>query len=333
MPGGTLKLSEKEHGVASWVFEHNQPAGQFTSNLPLSEALYLPLATPAGTVGVLGVRLSQTTEPNLEQKNLLEAFARQASLVLDRQRLHDVAQQAHLAEESERLSKTLLDSISHEMRTPIAAITGAASGLSDPGLNARPELNSALVGEIKEAVTRLNRLVGNILDIARVESGHVKPKLDWCDVGDLVNVTVKSLQKELTGRQVDIMLAADLPLVRMDFVLMEQALTNLLLNAAVHTPAGVPIRISAAVRNGELALGVADKGPGIPTESLPKIFDKFYRAPGAATGGTGLGLSIVKGFVEAQHGRVEAGNPPGWGATFTIYLPIGEPPAFPGEPA
>ncbi len=333
MPGGTLNVSEKEHGVASWVFGHNQPAGQFTSNLPLSEALYLPLATPAGTLGVIGVRLSQTATPNLEQNNLLEAFARQASLVIDRQRLHDVAQQAHLAEESERLSKTLLDSISHEMRTPIAAITGAASGLSDPGMNGRPGLTGAFVAEIKEAVTRLNRLVGNLLDIARVESGHVKPKLDWCDVGDLVNVTVKSLRKELTDRKVDIMLAADLPLVRMDFVLMEQALTNLLLNAGVHTPPATPIRVAATAGNGELALSVVDGGPGIPTEALPKLFGKFFRAPGAATGGTGLGLSIVKGFVEAQHGRVEAGNPPGGGAKFTIYLPLGEPPAFPGEPA
>jgi two-component system sensor histidine kinase KdpD len=194
-------------------------------------------------------------------------------------------------------------------------------------------MNRALVAEIREAVTRLNRLVGNILDIARVESGHVKPKPDWCDVGDLVNVTVKSLQKELTGRQVDIMLAPELPLVRMDFVLIEQALTNLLLNAVVHTPPTAAIRVSASARDGELALSVADQGPGIPTDALPRIFDKFFRAPGAATGGTGLGLSIVKGFVEAQQGRVEAGNPPGGGATFTIYLPIGEMPAFPGEAA
>jgi two-component system sensor histidine kinase KdpD len=333
MAGATLKLSEKEHAVASWVFEHNQPAGQFTTNLPLSEALYVPLTTPAGTLGVIGVRLSQTTAPSLEQTNLLEAFARQASLVIDRQRLHEVAQESHLAEESERLSRTLLDSISHEMRTPIAAITGAASGLADPGLNGQPGLVNAFIGEIKEAVTRLNRLVGNLLDIARVESGHVTPKLDWCDVGDLVNVTVKSVQKELTGRKLDIMLDQDLPLVRMDFTLMEQALTNLLLNAAVHTPPATPIRVAASAKNGELALSVTDKGPGIPADALARIFDKFFRAPGAATGGTGLGLSIVKGFVEAQHGHVEAGNPPGGGAAITMYLPVAEQPIFPGEPA
>ncbi len=289
MADATLKLSEKEHAVASWVFEHNQPAGQFTTNLPLSEALYVPLTTPAGTLGVIGVRLAQTAAPSLEQTNLLEAFARQASLVIDRQRLHEVAQESHLAEESERLSRTLLDSISHEMRTPIAAITGAASGLSDPGLNGQPGLANAFIGEIKEAVTRLNRLVGNLLDIARVESGHVTPKLDWCDVGDLVNVTVKSVQKELTGRKLDIMLAQDLPLVRMDFTLMEQALTNLLLNAAVHTSPGTSIRITASAKNGELALSVADKGARHSdrraAENLRQIFPRSGRRHGGNRAG------------------------------------------------
>ncbi|HEX4646890.1 MAG TPA: ATP-binding protein, partial [Verrucomicrobiae bacterium] len=292
---------------------------------------YLPLATPAGVLGVIGVRLPQTSPPNLDQNNLLEALVRQAALVLDRQRLHNAAQQAHLAAESERLGKALLDSISHEMRTPIAAITGAVGALSDAGLAAQPGFAGTLLGEIREAVGRLNRLVGNLLDIARVESGHVKPKLDWCDVADLVNVTAKSLAKELAGRKLEIVISPKMPLVRMDFVLMEQAMANLLLNAATHTPAGTPVQISAQARNNELALAVADYGPGIPPDSVARIFDKFYRAPGARTGGTGLGLSIVKGFIEAQGGRVEAENRPGGGAAFTLYLPINEAPLFPGE--
>ena len=255
---------------------------------------------------MVGVRLPQTKPPNLEQSNLLEAFVRQAALVIDRQRLHDAAQQSQLAAESERLSKTLLDSISHEMRTPIAAITSAASALGDANLTAQPGFSEALVGEIKEAVARLNRLVGNLLDITRVESGHVKPKLDWCEAGDLVNVTVKSLRKELAGHKVETVIAPQIPLVRMDFVLMEQALTNLLLNAAFHTPAGTPIQVGAPRGKGRTGVDRGGQGPGIPPESLAKIFDKFYRAPGALTGGTGLGLSIVKGFVEAQGGRVSA---------------------------
>jgi two-component system sensor histidine kinase KdpD len=164
-----------------------------------------------------------------------------------------------------------------------------------------------------------------------VESGHVKPNMDWCEAGDLVNVTVKSLQRELSGHKVEMVIAPQIPLVRMDFVLMEQALTNLLLNAAIHTPPGTPIKISARVERDELALKVEDQGPGIPPDSLPKIFDKFYRAPGALTGGTGLGLSIAKGFVEAQGGRVSAENHLDHGAAFTLYLPITEPPIFPGE--
>ncbi|MDB6020683.1 MAG: Osmosensitive channel signal transduction histidine kinase, partial [Pedosphaera sp.] len=329
--GSTLKLSEKELSVAAWVFQHNTRAGQFTDNLPLSEALYLPLSAPGGTLGVIGVRLPQNGEPNLEQNNLLEAFVRQAGLVIDRQRLHDAAQQARLAAESERLSKTLLDSISHEMRTPIAAITSAASALSDPKTSAQPGFADALINEIKVAVTRLNRLVGNLLDIARVESGHVKPKLDWCDVGDLVNVAVKSVEREMAGHKLEILVKPEIPLVRMDFVLMEQALVNLLLNAAFHTPAGTPVQLSARLDHDELALTVSDRGPGIPADSIPKIFDKFYRAPGALTGGTGLGLSIVKGFVEAQDGRVQAANQPSGGAAFTLFLPISEPPIFQEE--
>lgn len=332
-PGSTLKLSDKEASVAEWVFRNNQRAGQFTDNLPLSKALYVPLATPAGILGVIGVRLSQTNPPNLDQSNLLEAFVRQAALVIDRQRLHDAAQESRLAAESERLSKTLLDSISHEMRTPIAAITSATGVLNEANLTAQPALAGTLVNEIREAVARLNRLVGNILDITRVESGHVKPKLDWCDVSDLINVTIKSVQKELAGHRLEIKLSPEMPLVRMDFVLMEQALTNLLLNAAFHTPAGTPVQISAKVQHNELALAVADRGPGVPPEAIPRIFDKFYRAPGAVTGGTGLGLSIVKGFVEAQGGHVRAENQAGGGAVFSIFLPVTEPPFFPGEPA
>ncbi len=329
--GSTLKLTEKEMSVASWVLRHGQSAGQFTDNLPMSEALYLPLSSATGVLGVVGVRLPKAQPPSLEQNNLLEAFVRQAALVIDRQRLHDVAQQSQLAAESERLSKTLLDSISHELRTPIAAITSAVSALGDAKLTARPGFNESLVNEIKEAGARLNRLVSNLLDITRVESGHVKPKMDWCEAGDLLNVTLKSLRRELSAHKVETAIAPRIPLVRMDFVLMEQALTNLLLNAVFHTPAGTAIHVSARVDRDELALTVADRGPGIPAESLSRIFDKFYRAPGALTGGTGLGLSIVKGFVEAQGGRVSAENRAGGGASFTLYLPITEQPILAGE--
>jgi len=330
-PFGTLEVSEKEEGVAAWAFRNAQPAGKGTDTLPAAAALYLPLVTPSGCVGVIGLRLKNGGEPSLQQRSLLESFIQQIALVLDRQRLSEADQTAKLLEESERLSKALINSISHELRTPIAAITSAASGLEDLIRQDNPPLRRALTGEIREASRRLNRLVGNLLDMTRLEAGRMQPRLEWCDVGDLVNVALQQLEKELTGRPVSLSLAPKLPLVKMDFVLMEQVLVNLLLNAALHTPPGTSIQVSTSVTASELVLAVADTGPGIPPEALPQLFDKFYRAPGAPAGGSGLGLSIVKGFVEAHGGKVAAGNRAGGGAEFTIHLPLGQPPPPPDE--
>ncbi|MGH7973637.1 MAG: sensor histidine kinase, partial [Limisphaerales bacterium] len=235
-------------------------------------------------------------------------------------------------EESERLSKTLLNSISHEIRTPIAAINSAAGTLvaaRDPALTQVPW---SMVDEIQIATRRLNRLVGNLLNMTRLESGHVKPKLDWCDVADLIQVTVKEISRDLAQHRVNTEIAHGLPLVKMDFVLMQQALTNLLLNAAVHTPPGTQVQLTAASKNDTLVLTVADNGPGLPPDALPFIFDKFYRAPTAPAGGTGLGLAIVKGFVEAQGGHVRAQNRSEGGVTFTISLPLSKPPPMSAEP-
>ncbi len=330
-PFGTLELSEKEAGVAAWAFRNSKPAGRDTDTLPSSEALYMPLVTPSGCVGVIGLRSKEDRQLTLQQRNLLENFIRQIALVLDRQRLSDADQTAKLLEESERLSKALLDSISHELRTPIAAITGAASGLEDLGETNNPSLRLALTREIREAGRRLNRLVGNLLDMTRLESGHMKPRLEWCDLADLVGVVLRQLEKELADHPVKNSVPRTLPLVRMDFVLMEQVLVNLLFNAALHTPAGTQVEISAAIEGGELALTVSDCGRGFPPESLPHLFDKFYRAPGAPAGGSGLGLSIVKGFVEAQGGKVGARNRAGGGAELTIRLPAGKAPPAPEE--
>ena len=324
----TLKLSEKEMSVAVWVFANQKPAGQFTDNLPLSEAFYLPLTTSEQIVGVLGVKLPKDTPLTLDHRNLLEAFARQAALVIDRLRLQGYAEQSRVLAESERLGKNLLDSISHEMRTPIAAIISATSALAEMHSDDKA-LRRKFTDEIQLASERLNRLVGNLLDIARVESGHLKPKMEWCDVSDLVHIAVKGVEKELSRHIIKVDLLPELPLVEMDFVLMEQALTNLLLNAAHHTPARTAVEISAKIENNVLAISVADSGHGLPSEALGRVFEKFYRVPGSPSGGTGLGLSIVKGFVEAQHGRVTVANQPEGGAIFTIYLPASEPPTIP----
>ena len=332
-PGGltgyfasTWTMSEKEEGVADWAFRRQQPAGRGTDTLPSAEGLHLPLVTSDRIGGVLSLKFRQAGELDSAQRDLLDSFVRQIALVLDRQRLRATVQEAKLLAESERLSKALLNSISHELRTPIAAIASASSGLAELADHENPILQRALAGEIRTAAGRLNRLVGNLLDMTRLESGHMKLRLEWCDLADLAGVALRQVEKELARHKVANNLPRGLPLVKIDFVLMEQVLVNLLLNAAVHTPPGTQVQIGAAVEGQEIALTVADNGPGLPAEALPHLFDKFYRAPGAAAGGSGLGLSIVKGFVDAHGGSVSAQNRPGGGAEFTVRLPLKEAP-------
>ena len=327
----TWNLLEKEESVAAWAFRRRQPAGFGTDTLPSAEGLHLPLVAGEHTVGVLSLHFQDSAPLAAEQRDLLDSFVRQTALVLDRQRLRDAEQQAKLVAESERLSKTLLNSVSHEIRTPIAVIANAAGNLCDPQRGALNQFQQTMVGEIQEASRRLNRLIGNLLNMTRLESGHVKPKLDWCDVADLIQVTLKEIEREMGRHRVSIQVPPGLPLARMDFVLMQQALTNLLLNAAVHTPPGTAVQVRAAIESDTLLLTVSDDGPGLPPEAVPYIFDKFYRAPSAAAGGTGLGLTIVKGFVEAQGGLVQAENKPGGGARFTIRLPVSKPPPVAAE--
>lgn len=327
----TWLLSDKEQSVACWALRRRQPAGRATNTLPSAEGMHLPLVAGERAVGVLSLRFRDNAPLAANQRELLDAFVRQIALVIDRQRLRDAEQQAKMVEESERLSKTLLNSISHEIRTPIAAIHGAAGALN-AARNAKPtEVPWPMVDEIQEATRRLNRLVGNLLNMTRLESGHVKPKLDWCDATDLIQVTLREIEKELAQHKVTAEIAPGLPLVHLDFVLMQQVLTNLLLNAAVHTPPGTAVHVRASVQDDSLVITVADRGPGLSPDVLPFIFDKFYRAPKAPAGGTGLGLAIVKGFVEAHGGRVEAGNQLGGGAAFTIRLPLTKPPPVAAE--
>ncbi len=318
-PDGSLVLSEKELSVADWAFRQRKAAGRFTDNLPGAEAFHLPLATERKVFGVLAVSLP---EKNLtfSHRDLLETFSRQAALILDRVELRTAAEQARLLAESEKFSRTLLNSISHELRTPLAASTSAVSALAAADA-ATPEQRRALINEILEANTRLNRIVGNLLDVARLESGKVRPHLDWHDARDLTQTTLRELRRELATHPVTLELPAEPMLVRLDFSLIQHALGNLLLNAATHTPIGTPIEIRAKRLDDCLLLSVADRGPGIPEETQPRIFDKFFRAPNAPTGGSGLGLTIVKGFVEAHGGTVSAGNRPGGGAVFELRLP------------
>lgn len=330
----TWAMGEKEQSVALWALSHRRPAGHGTDTLPAAEGLHLPLIAGERAVGVLSLRFRDPAPLPLAQRDFLETYIRQIALVLDRQRLRDAEQRTQLLAESERLSKTLLNSVSHEMRTPITAIASAASSLGEGSKTGDKRFQETMVNEIQEAAGRLNRLVGNLLNMTRLEAGYVKASLDWCDVNDLVHVTLKEIEKDLARHKVTVEMAPGLPLARMDFVLMQQALTNLFLNAATHTPPGTSIQLRVTVEDRTLVMAVADTGPGLAKETLNRLFDKFYRAPSAGAGGTGLGLSIVKGFIEAQGGRVEAANRPGTGAVFTLRLPLSEspPPTPEGNP-
>ncbi|MFO1476570.1 MAG: sensor histidine kinase KdpD [Verrucomicrobiota bacterium] len=324
-PDSTMTLSEKELGVADWAYRHRKPAGRFTDNLPGADAFHLPLATERKIFGVLALNMpGNSLTP--AQRTLLETFARQAALVLDRVELRNAAEQARLLAESERLSRALLDSISHELRTPLAASSSAASALASAD-HTTPDQRRQLIAEIQEANARLNRIVGNLLDVARLESGKILPQLDWQDARDLVQTTLRELDRELSSRKVATKLPAEPLLVRIDFSLVQHALSNLVLNAVMHTPAGTAIEVEAKTEANFAVLSVADRGPGIAPDLMPRIFDKFFRAPTAPTGGSGLGLTIARGFIEAHGGTLTAGNRPGGGALFALHLPLADPPA------
>jgi two-component system sensor histidine kinase KdpD len=325
-PCSTFKLDDKEFGVASWVFAHGRPAGRFTDSLPLAAAHYLPLLTTGRTVGVIGIHLRNDQPPTIDQEVMLETFANQIALVIERELLDEAAAQAAMLSESERLYTTLLNSISHELRTPIATIHGAASILLAAQLAANNGAHTALIHDIESAADRLNRLVENLLDMARLDAGRLHLKREWCDVSDVIGVAVKQIEKALADHPLTIDYAPNLPLVQMDFTLMEQVLVNLLDNATRYPPAGAPIQITARLEGKSLRISVADRGPGIPSQDLERIFDKFYRVPGTATGGTGLGLSICRGLVEAHGGTLTAENVASGGARFVIRLPAGTTP-------
>ena len=249
-------------------------------------------------------------------------FLHQWAFAIDRAHLRVEAENAKILKESERLNKTLLNCISHELRTPLATITGASSSLTDPGVAENKTARGILAGEIKTAAMRLNRLVENLLNMTRIESGGLTILKDWCDIRDLINSVTAELSEELSGRRVVVSIAEDIPLVKVDGVLIEQAISNIVLNAAQYTPPGTAITMGADFESGSLIVTVDDEGPGIPEDSLKKIFEKFYRAPGSRAGGTGLGLSIVSGFVMAHGGTVTVRNRPEGGARFTVRLPV-----------
>lgn len=229
----------------------------------------------------------------------------------------DAEMRTKLIAESERLGRTLLRSVSHELRTPVSAISSASHSLLTM-VSSHEERE--LVTEIESATARLDRVVHSLLSAARIQTGQIQPKKDWCDISELIQVTLGDLKGHIPPHRIATTIPEDLPLVNLDFVLTQQALGNLIVNAATHTPPEAAIEISARIESCVLALSVADSGAGVPTDQLERIFDPFHRGRSAKTGGLGLGLAIAKGFIEAQNGRVAAANRDSGGAVFTIFL-------------
>ncbi len=322
-------MDEKELSVAAWVFDRGRTAGAGTDTLPGAQGLYLPLVASAGIIGVLGLRPADAKrfQDPLVQR-LLETFAGQAALALERAVLAERAQREQLEIEAERLRTSLLSSLSHDMRTPLGAITGAISSiLEDRGTLSEASRRDLLKTALEEA-QRMNRLIGNLLDMIRVESGALQVQKEWQPLEEPIGVALIRLEDRLRDHPVTVKLPPDLPLVPLDGVLIEQVFINLLENAVKYTPPGTPIEISAAQTNGAVRVEVADGGPGLPPGEESQIFEKFYRAPSAtATSGVGLGLTIVRGIVTAHGGRIWAENRPGGGAVFRFTLPLaGAPP-------
>jgi two-component system sensor histidine kinase KdpD len=312
-------LDEKERTTAEWVFRNQHTAGRFTSNLSDNTSYYLPLVRENDTIGVLGVKVPPHRALTLAQQNLLEAFARQLALSVEREHLRAASEREKLLAESEKLHRALFDSVSHELRTPLAVINASTDSLA----GADPRLSGQLVNEIRTAVRRLNRLVGNLLNQSRLESGTLKPRLDWCDAGDIVNAAVEGTRDALAGHPLTLAVPDDIPPVRADFALTEQVLANLLLNAANHTPPATPVCLTAGIEPGgqRMFFSVADRGPGFSPAMRGRLFKKFIQDDDTSTAGLGLGLSIVRGFAVAQGGEVVAGENPGGGAMITVYLP------------
>lgn len=336
-PGITsaFTLRQEEKAAVQWVYEHGLLAGRGTDTLPELQALYLPMIAPRGTIGVLGLFTEGDSTVDPDRIRLVQALAGQTAIVIERAVLAREAQRAQLQAEAERLRDALFSSVSHDLRTPLGTISGAASALADPGAGLTDDARRELAESVCEESERLNRLVGDLLSMTRIEAGAVVLRKEWLPVEEVIGSALHRLSRSLGERPVTIEVAGDLPMAPLDSVLMEQVLVNLIENAVKHSPDPAPIEIRAGTREGSLVLEVADRGEGLAEGAEEIIFEKFSRSRArGGSEGTGLGLAICRGFVEAHGGTIRAQSRPGGGALFTIEIPLGAtPPPLPPSDA
>ena len=327
-PGAGFPMDASDLAVSQWVHDHGQVAGQGTDTLPGATALYLPLLGSQGTVGVLGLRAGDPRALQApERLHQLEAFASQTALAIERARLAEEAERAEVRAETERLRSSLLSSVSHDLRTPLASITGAASTLLEGEARLDPETRRDLLEALHEEAERLNRLVQNLLEMTRLEAGALHPQTEWHSVEEVVGAALGRFGTALGRRGVTTRIPPELPLVPMDDVLIEQVLINLIDNAIKYTPADSPIEIAAEDTGGAVIIEVADRGPGLPPGEEEAIFEKFHRGDARPpVRGAGLGLAISRGIVRAHGGRIWAENRAGGGVSMRVSLPAKDAP-------
>ncbi|MEI7491065.1 MAG: ATP-binding protein [Bacteroidota bacterium] len=282
---------------------------------------YFPLLDPREAIGVIGIKLETDSAPGEDKIFLFRSFITIIASTLGREISIEKAMEKELLDHSEKLFQAVLNSVSHELRTPIAIISAAVGNLNDARTSSEPEKRRQICDELESASNRLNTLVENILDMSRIESGLLKPNLQYCDIADLVGLVVKDLKGELYGRRLNISIDENLSLIKADISLIRQVLVNILRNAMMYTPVGTGIEITASNDPANMvSLSVRDYGPGVPDENLEHLFEKFYRVPGSRSGGTGLGLAIVRAFVEAHKGFIRASNEPDGGLRITMIF-------------
>ncbi len=318
-PGEEERAVALQANLTGQYLEHYQPfQGKFCC---------FPLATMQRTFGVMAVALTgDSTRPPEQTHRLLEAFATQTALALERVELSHEAEQAQNLRMRQKLERALLNSVSHDLRTPLSTITGVLSSILVEGDRLTPTIQRELLENAKDEADRLNRFVGKLLDMTRLEAGGMILKMEPCDVQDLIGCALGAMERQLLNRQVIVDLAPELPLVDMDMALMNQVLINLLDNATKYSPPGSAIEVTAWCNGDSLLIMTADHGSGIPEQDLERVFEKFYRVPvPEGVSGTGLGLSICHGIVEAHGGTIHAENRPDGGLAVTLSIPLSLP--------
>lgn len=319
-PFSSFVMDDYEWTFAQWCFASNQKTGKFTNTLPNAEATYYPLNCKSGVLGVIGIKLIENSQLSFDQEDLLNSFLEQVTNSVEREYLNDLAKKSLLADESEKLYKTLFNSISHELKTPITTIMSATSSFDEKNSINNLLIQSKFMKEIKIAAKRLHRLVENLLDMARLESGKLNLKKDWHSVNDLLNSSVERLSEESENHKITLKTENEF-VFHFDYDLVEQALVNVIHNSIIYTPAGSEIKVEAQLRNQNCIITISDNGKGFSHDELSNLFKKFFRSPVSKTGGTGLGLSIAKGLIEAHGGNISAMNGINGGALITIILP------------